>query len=75
MSNKEQDRKLYNLEYPSHLKANTRLWITQEGDLMVKNGKAYKVCQVVRPLIKGSKPQIVLEEIEPGKHHGWTIPF
>jgi hypothetical protein len=73
--NKKQDSHRYNLEYPSHLRPRTRLWITQEGDLMFRNGKTYRVKQIVRPLIKGSKPQIVLEQVSISLEDNSTLPL
>jgi hypothetical protein len=74
MSNRKKDSAKYLLEYPSYLRANTRFWITQEQDLVVRDGKTYKVCQIVRPVIKGSKPKIVLEDYTE-ENNEWTIPF
>ena len=57
MSEKEK----YSLHYPSQLPAAKRLWVLQEGDLLTREGKTYRVLQVVRPKIVGGKPKLVLE--------------
>jgi hypothetical protein len=64
MPNKATDKNRYCLEYPSYLQSHTRQWVTSEGDLLRRNGTVYKVVQIVRPVIKGVKPRLVLEPLD-----------
>jgi len=63
----KEKKEKYSLEYPSSLKMSKRIWTIQEGDILRKEGKEYKVVQVVRPKIVGGRPKIVIIEVPQGE--------
>lgn len=68
----------YGLSYPSYMTAAKRMWVTDEGDIYIKDGQVYEVIQILRHSIPGAKPQIVLRHKGPynereGNHD--YIPF
>jgi hypothetical protein len=64
MPKRKKDREKYTLTYPSYITEAKRMWVTEVGDIFVKNGQLYKVIQVLRPRIRGAKPQIVFKPID-----------
>jgi len=61
MSNRD-DPKKYQERYPSDLSWNRMVWVLKAGDRLRKEDDTYKVKEVVKSLVKGSKPQIVVEK-------------
>lgn len=75
MKKKTKDSSRYDLEYPSCISPSTRLWVSQEGDLLRHDGKVYRIEQIVRPKIRGAKPILVLLQSEVQHDESWKIPF
>lgn len=71
---KEKDNEKYKLRYPSYLDGRRKLWTAEIGDRYVKDGEVYTVVQVVRPLLKGDMPRVVLVK-ETNNEDPTILPF
>jgi hypothetical protein len=54
----------YKKKYPQYLPWHKAMWITKVGDLVMKDGKQYKVINVELSPIRGSFPKITIEPVE-----------
>lgn len=63
MANRDNSDK-YNLYYPQHLDWNRKIWVLKVGDCLRREEKDYRIKEILKTYIKGSKPQIVLEELK-----------
>ena len=54
----------YNLTYPHYLPWSRRIWVTQEGEEVVYEGKRYRVKQVLKSRMANAKPKLVLEPLD-----------
>lgn len=52
------------LIYPRELPWEARIWCLKAGDLLLKNGKTFKVLKVIPPLDPGDFPEVEVEEID-----------
>lgn len=68
MSKENPDK--YKLHYPCYLPNHRQLWVVQKGDVMSSDDTDYLVKQVIKPLIAGMKPQLVIEPINVLQEHG-----
>lgn len=61
MSNRDNPQK-YQEHYPKDLSWKRRVWVLKPNDRLRNGDDIYRVKEVVKSLVKGSKPQVVLEK-------------
>jgi hypothetical protein len=54
----------YKMDYPSFLPWPSLINVLEEGTCLHKNGVTYRIKQIIRPAIPGSKTRVVLEKAD-----------